>query len=221
MVFKFILATIYTCLTVVSFNASAVVLQERLGGLAYYDADADLTWLADATSGATRENGGTIRTWASAKTWVAGLDVAGVTGWRLPTTMQPDPSCSPQESTGNYAYNCTGSELGNLFYTVLGGVATESITVTHNANYNLFSNVQSYRYWSSTEYALDPADAWYFYTNLGRQNYGTKGGLNNIWAVKSGDVAVVPVPAAIWLFGSGLIGVVGAARRRKSVTVKG
>jgi len=28
------------------------------------------------------------------------------------------------------------------------------------------------------------------------------------------DVAIVPVPAAVWLFGSGLLGLVGVARRR-------
>jgi hypothetical protein len=31
------------------------------------------------------------------------------------------------------------------------------------------------------------------------------------------DVQVVPVPAAVWLFGSGLIGLAGIARRGKSV----
>ena len=30
------------------------------------------------------------------------------------------------------------------------------------------------------------------------------------------DAAVIPVPAAVWLFGSGLLGLVGVARRRKS-----
>lgn len=215
MVFKFKLGAVCACLMLVSFSASAVVLQERLGGLAYYDADADLTWLADATSGANRKNGGTIRTWENANAWVGSLDVAGVTGWRLPTTLQPDSSCFPQESTGNYAYNCTGSELGNMFYTVLGGSAKERIENTHNDNYDLFSNIKSYRYWSATEYALDTSFAWYFYTNIGRQNYGTKEGRYFMWAVKSGDVSVVPVPAAVWLFGSGLIGLVGVARRKE------
>ncbi len=31
---------------------------------------------------------------------------------------------------------------------------------------------------------------------------------------KLGEVAVVPVPAAVWLFGSGLLGLVGIARRK-------
>ncbi|VAW53711.1 hypothetical protein MNBD_GAMMA05-1214 [hydrothermal vent metagenome] len=33
-------------------------------------------------------------------------------------------------------------------------------------------------------------------------------------AAKLGEVAVVPVPAAVWLFGSGLLGLVGIARRK-------
>jgi hypothetical protein len=30
------------------------------------------------------------------------------------------------------------------------------------------------------------------------------------------DVSAVPVPAAVWLFGSGLLGLVGVARRKKA-----
>lgn len=38
----------------------------------------------------------------------------------------------------------------------------------------------------------------------------------NVGFSKTGDLTTVPVPAAVWLFGSGLMGLVGVARRRKS-----
>ena len=51
-------------------------------------------------------------------------------------------------------------------------------------------------------------------SDSGRQNTYSK--TNNLyaWAVRSGDVSAVPVPAAIWLFGSGLLGITGIARRK-------
>ena len=39
---------------------------------------------------------------------------------------------------------------------------------------------------------------------------------NYRWAVFEGNVSAVPIPAAVWLFGSGLLGLVGVARRRKT-----
>lgn len=46
---------------------------------------------------------------------------------------------------------------------------------------------------------------------------------NNVWTLTStgsltfdAGVSAVPVPAAVWLFGSGLLGLVGVARRRKA-----
>ena len=36
------------------------------------------------------------------------------------------------------------------------------------------------------------------------------------WLLYRGDVSAVPVPAAAWLFGSGLLGLIGVARRKKS-----
>ncbi len=36
------------------------------------------------------------------------------------------------------------------------------------------------------------------------------------WSSSTASTAVVPVPAAVWLFGSGLIGIAGIARRRKA-----
>ena len=40
--------------------------------------------------------------------------------------------------------------------------------------------------------------------------------LANNFYIRSADATVVPVPAAVWLFGSGLIGLVGVARRKKA-----
>ncbi|MCK5091002.1 MAG: VPLPA-CTERM sorting domain-containing protein, partial [Gammaproteobacteria bacterium] len=48
---------------------------------------------------------------------------------------------------------------------------------------------------------------------------GGKEGNKVVWAVLDGNVSAVPVPAAIWLFGSGLIGISMAAKR-KSVGIR-
>jgi Protein of unknown function (DUF1566) len=175
---------------------------------AYYDDVANLTWLANANAAGTTMN------WADANAWAAGLDVNGVTGWRLPDTLQPDSTCSINSGGNSSGYNCTGSEMGNLFYNVLGGTAGQSITTSHNSNYGLFSNVQSGTYWSATEFAPNSGIAWYF--AFGNGNQGISYNTDNFyaWAVQSGNAAVVPVPAAAWLFGSGLLGLIGVAKRR-------
>jgi len=122
--------------------AQAITMADsRLGGLAYYDSDLDITWAANANING-RMN------WNDANTWVAGLTIDSVGGWRLPTTMQPDASCSDQ--TGDvppqgFGTGCTGSEMGHLFN-------VESITAAASG---VFSNVQPLFYWSGTEFAPD------------------------------------------------------------------
>ena len=198
---------------VLSTSVNATLL-ERLGGLAYYDDVSGLTWLADANAF------GDSMTWDDANTWAAGLDVAGVTGWQLADTIQPDLSCTSQALDGSsFGYSCTGSAMGNLFYNVLGGSAGSSIITTHNDNYDLFSNIQSSYYWTATESAVYTDYAWEFNMEYGTQDFDRyKYQYNYAWAVYSGDVGVgpVPVPAALWLFSSGLIGLVGLARRKKA-----
>jgi hypothetical protein len=37
-----------------------------------------------------------------------------------------------------------------------------------------------------------------------------------VGAINTGSVTVVPVPAAVWLFASGLLGLIGIAKRKKA-----
>ena len=76
-----ILGALCASLLISASGAANAALVERLGGLAYYDTDADLTWLADAnyafTSGYDADGRMTL---ADANAWVANLNIAGVTG---------------------------------------------------------------------------------------------------------------------------------------------
>ena len=170
----------------VSFGAQASLVA-RDGGMVY-DTVNNITWAADAnlaqTSGYDADG---KMTWAEARAWADQLTLGGYTDWALPTTVP-----------AVLGFNQTGSQMGNLFYTQLGGVEGTSITATHNANYNLFSNVQSYTYWSGSEYAPNPNLVWDFSTLYGIQGTSFKHYQYYAWAVRPGDVAAssVPVPAA-------------------------
>jgi len=76
-------------------------------------------------------------------------------------------------------------------------------------------NVQS-NYWSGTEF--DSSDAWGY--NYGNGDHGMPGKHANGygWAVRAGDVSAVPIPPALWLFGSGLLGLIGMAKRENTRT---
>ena len=177
-------------------------LVARDGGMVYDDVN-NITWAADAnlakTSGYDADG---QMTWAGAVAWADQLTLGGYTDWSLPTTVP-----------AVYGYNQKGSQLGDLFYNQLGGVAGNSIATTHNDNYNLFTNVQSYVYWSGSEYAPYPYNAWNFLTTNGVQTIYNKDDQFYAWAVRPGDVAAVPVPGAFWLFGSAMVGLMGIKRR--------
>jgi len=186
-------------------SATNAALLERLGGLAYYDDVANLTWLADANATGTTMN------WVDANAWATGLSVEGVSGWRLANTLQPDAGCDITSFDRAVGLNCTGSEMGNLFYNVLGNTGG---TLT---NIGPFSNLQG-GFWSATEYARRNDQAYFINMGNGYQSLAGKGNSSSLsaWAVQSGDVSPVPVPAAVWLLSSGLLGLVGVARRKKS-----
>lgn len=201
-------------------------LISRLDGAAVYDTDLNITWLADANYAATDQFGvvGINTTtdpgamdWDTAITWISAMNDSqylGVNSWRLPNTPQIDGSCSLQ---GNYSsgFNCTGSEMGHLFYSELSGIAGSSIHTSTAPDLSLFSNIQDW-HWSGSEF--NAGQAWYFYFNYGGQAAPNKSGnYFYAWAVANGDVfapSAVPVPTAAWLFGSGLFGLLGISRKQ-------
>jgi hypothetical protein len=161
-------------------NAAVLPLEGRLpatpGGTdyqAYYDPNLDITWAADADI-----NG--YDTWANQMAWVAGLTINGVDGWRLPRTLNPDATCGdPVLSNG---FNCTGSEMGYLYY-------EEGITA---AAPGPFSNVQLGGHWSGNEY--DSFKTWRFIFDDGYQSIRSKDLGFFAWAVHSGDVNAAVLP---------------------------
>ncbi len=211
---------------------------------AYYDTVANLTWLADAnyaaTSGYATANAGGLgynrinangrMGWQAANAWAAQLTVSGVSGWRLPDTIDVgnDGATFTNFYQGvDYAYNITThSELSNMFFNVLGNKSYYDTSGAQTGctfpdycltNTGLFSNLQSSDYWSATEYAPDNiTSAWFFSMSSGSQIRNVKNKMFYGWAVQSGDVSAVPVPAAAWLFGSGLLGLIGVARRKST-----
>ena len=213
-------------------GAAQAALVNRGGGM-IYDTTRNITWLADmnfaSTSGHTGPgvSAGGIMTWDAATDWANNLVYGGFSDWRLPTMNPSDTSCSLNLDPGGgfplqyYGYNCTGGELSGLFVTDLGNKADESVlnqvgdTAEQIANLALFSNVQSNFYWSGTEYAPSPSDAWFFSTGNGVQVNVVKYDALYAVAVGPGDVAArVPEPQTLALALLALGATVVARRRR-------
>lgn len=212
--------------------SSHAALFARISGQAVYDDDRNITWIADANLANTSTFGvagiganGTMD-FATANQWIAGMNAANYLGyhdWRLPATAQPDSSCASQDAGIGYGYNCNGSEYGHLFYTEWAGtqgtVGPGTAAIGNIQNFKLFSNVQRNStpstYWSGTSF--NASNAWTFDFSNAEQRLGSKASLTiNAWAVRDGDVSPVPVPPALWLFGSGLLGLVGIAKKKKT-----
>ena len=189
---------------------------------AYYDTALNITWLANANYAGTTMN------WTAANTWAATLNPysSGISGWRLPTVTDTGTSGCNYAFTGTdcgYNVNTATGEMAHMFYTTLGDKAYYNTSGVAQAGYGLtnsgpFSNVQAVNYWSATEYAPSTSYAWLFSFYDGVQYDFVKSNSYYAWAVHSGDVgaSTVPVPATLWLFGSGLAGLIGFARRKKN-----
>ncbi len=211
-------------LSVLLCSAVHAALEARLGGLAVYDTDRNITWLANANAAAGSiyddfMSGDGRMSWDNAVAWVNSLSVGGYSDWRLPRTLLNDPSC-PNPSSG--IGQCSGNELGHLFFTELSGAngdpsqQGDGVLASGDPDLALFANIQSRFgsggiYWSE-EYDINPAMAWEVSMSSGIQDFARKDvfGGHFVWAVRDGDTpSAVPLPGAIWLFGSAMLVLAG------------
>jgi MYXO-CTERM domain-containing protein len=200
-------------------GAAQAALVDRGGGM-IYDTTRNITWLANMNV-----NG--LMNWGTATAWADNLVYGGFSDWRLPTLNPADTTCSNNFNPGGgfpnqyFGTGCTGGELSGLFVTDLGNKANESVlnqvgdTVEQIANLALFSDVQSFGYWSGTEYAPVPIVAWYFDATSGSQSSVVKNVALYAVAVRPGDVAAsVPEPQTLALALLALGATVVTRRRR-------
>jgi len=138
------------------------------------------------------------------------------------------------EPTTVYA-GSIGSEMAHLFYNTLGNTGRYYPTGVESGclipptgclmNQGPFTNIQSlvdghstHSYWNETLYAPNQdLYAWVFNFARGNQGYNYYADdslLYSAWAVHDGDIGAVPLPPAVYLFGFGLIGLAGMARRK-------
>jgi len=165
-----------------------------------YDTVLDATWYL--TGNSTRQG----LTWDEARRWAAELIVGPHSGWTLPVA---DPTCG----FGNgYGFDCTSSELGELYYTALGNPAEGPLE-----NTGPFKNLLPGVYWSGTQLVTNVEGAWTFDMSSGGQSthyiYLRPFGLYAL-AVRPGDL-VIPEPATEAMLLAGLA-IGGIAMRRTS-----
>jgi hypothetical protein len=126
---------------------------------AYYDDQLDITWAANANINSRRGS------FYGQKLWAMGLDIDGVTGWRLPSMdKNGDHHIVDCNAPSPSQAACMDNEYGHLFHYGAGMVFDSGITASSP---DPFSNVQSFDYWSGTEYfvpdgyppSLNPQDS--------------------------------------------------------------
>lgn len=205
-------ATMALCAQGTATTGAQAALQARPGGMVY-DTTLNITWLADWNYAKTSGfNAVGAMNWTTANSWANNLVYGGFSDWRLPTSLNTNGTgpCGP-------ATNCSGSEMGHMFYNNWGATADNAFSNgTNAANLALFNNVQSFYYWSGTERPVESGFAWYFFTFQGYQGSDFKPNQMYAVAVRPGDViAAIPEPQTYAMMLAGL-GVLAFMWRRRA-----
>lgn len=221
--------TYYLGIAMLTLSATSEgALLSRLNGLAYYDTELDITWLADtnlvtnnplniATSAYATEDGKTQQWFAQ---YMVGElnehNYLGSNNWRLPQTGPINGvnyNFSGPSGVNDWGTNLTApgtpyegstiNEMAHLFYNTLGNT-TSGLT-----NSGPFSNLDTNGYYiTGTSFLYQGYNRHFVFSfDNGAQwhyynNVSYEAGF--VWAVHEGDVTMVPIPPSILLFMSGI-----------------
>jgi hypothetical protein len=200
-------------------NSNAALI-DRGAGLIYDDV-LNITWLQNANYIEAAGQPGRS-TWGGAMAWADQLayydPIRNVTwsDWRLPTTINRSITFGQKLYDTNPTID---NEMAYMYYINL------ELEADYNPNINnapipvlpadsLIQNLVFRGYWTGTPADGPRGQAWYLHFHQGWESIENPDNLLRAWAVRDGDVASVPIPGAILLFGSGLVGII--CRKRKS-----
>ena len=166
---------------------SRAELQSRLGGLAYYDTVLDITWARDANAiagtvwddGASGSDG--LVSWYSAMDWANQFTLNGIPGWKLPS-QDVNEDGTVVECEFSTEILCRDNHYGYMYF-------FNGVTGAKPGPFTSYLN--SYGYWSSSDYVEYPEIiAWLFTFGIGQQHPLGKSYWRHAWAIRDGDVAV-------------------------------
>lgn len=115
-------------------------------------------------------------------------------------------------SGGEVRFTSSGSDWTAQFFDV-NNTPGGTITLVGDTNFVLGMKWEDGDYWADSTWSLESSPDTYLITFTGLDVPNSP----DIGQTLAVDVTVVPIPAAVWLFGSGLIGLAGIARRSKTV----
>lgn len=201
-------------------------LVTRLNGQAVYDTDINVTWLANANLAATNTFGVSdidsqgYMNWYKAQSWIEAMNQANYLGfndWRLPNTSD---ECSVT------TFICEKNEMSHLRNNEIISSYSPHIDFITATKVGAFTNIQdditaprnhAYlpSYWTNTSVSTNQSLAYdYVIYNDHQHAYLKIAHWSHVWAVRTGDVAAVPIPTPVGLLMSGIV-LLGLATKKR------